>query len=162
MVISLKIHCQFSLHSRDISVRDNGFSDVHTLLPGSPLIRVNKTKRELIWTAIPAVNISHRFNKIRKWLCFKNGCRINITEPNQMILVYHWFHQKTIVYLMKRIICHSIMKLVENWSYDTFPLFIKTPTYQGNFSVSNNSRQGWWLFWRPYGDCSPKEAHWSV
>ena len=25
---------QFSLHSRDISGRDNGFSDFHTLLPG--------------------------------------------------------------------------------------------------------------------------------
>ena len=41
-------HCQFFLHSRDISVRDNGFSDFHTLLPESPLIRANKTKRELM------------------------------------------------------------------------------------------------------------------
>ena len=31
-----------------------------------------QTKRENLWTAIPAVNTSHRFNKIRKWLCFKN------------------------------------------------------------------------------------------
>ena len=40
-------HCQFSLHSRDISIRDtcNGFSDFHTLSPGSPLIRANKTER---------------------------------------------------------------------------------------------------------------------
>ena len=33
--------CQFSLQSRDISVRDNGFSDFHTFLPGNPLIRAN-------------------------------------------------------------------------------------------------------------------------
>ena len=51
---------QFSLHSRDLSVRGYGFSDFHTLLPGSPLIRANKT-RENVWTAIPAVNSSRRF-----------------------------------------------------------------------------------------------------
>ena len=28
-------------------------------------------QRENLWTAIPAVNTSHRFNKICKWLCFK-------------------------------------------------------------------------------------------
>ena len=38
---------KFSLHSRDISGRDNDFSDFHTLLPGRPLIRANKTKSEL-------------------------------------------------------------------------------------------------------------------
>ena len=38
-------HFQFSLHSCDISVRDNGFSDFHTLLPGSPLTGANKTER---------------------------------------------------------------------------------------------------------------------
>ena len=38
--------CHFSLHSRDVSVKDNGFSDFHTLLPGRLLIRANKTKRE--------------------------------------------------------------------------------------------------------------------
>ena len=62
-------HCQFSLHSRDISVRDNGFSDFHTLLPGSPLIRANKAKIKLMdcYTRRKKfVNI----NKIRKW-CFK-------------------------------------------------------------------------------------------
>ena len=64
-------HCQFSLHSRDISVKDNGFSDFHTLLPGSPLIRANKTKRELMDCYIPAVNSSRRFSKLRKWRCFK-------------------------------------------------------------------------------------------
>ena len=49
-----------------LTLADNGFSDFHTLilLPGSPLIRANKTKRELIWTALPAVNSSRRFNKI--------------------------------------------------------------------------------------------------
>ena len=31
-----------------LSVKDYGFSDFHTLLPGSPLIRANKTKRELM------------------------------------------------------------------------------------------------------------------
>ena len=30
------------------SFSDNGFSDFHTLLPGNPLIRANKTKRELM------------------------------------------------------------------------------------------------------------------
>ena len=45
---SSHIHCQFSLHYRDISIRDNGFADFHTVLPGSPLIRANKTKRELM------------------------------------------------------------------------------------------------------------------
>ena len=45
MVISQnRSHCQFSLHSCDISVRDNGFSDFHTLLPGSPST-ANKTER---------------------------------------------------------------------------------------------------------------------
>ena len=37
----------------------------------SPLIRANNLQRENLWTAIPAVNSSHRFNEIRKWLCFK-------------------------------------------------------------------------------------------
>ena len=32
----------------DISVRDYGFSDFYTMLPGSPLIHANKTKRELM------------------------------------------------------------------------------------------------------------------
>ena len=64
-------HCQFSLHSRDISVRDNGFSDFLTLLPGSLLIHANKTKLESLWTAIPAMNSWRRFNKLCKWLCFK-------------------------------------------------------------------------------------------
>ena len=41
-------HFQFSLHSRDISVRNNGFVDLHTLLPENPLIRANKTKREIM------------------------------------------------------------------------------------------------------------------
>ena len=41
-------HCQFSLHSHGISGRDKGFSDFHTLLPGSPLISANKTKRKLM------------------------------------------------------------------------------------------------------------------
>ena len=41
-------HCQVFLYSRDISGRDNGFSDFHTLLPGRPLIRANKTKSELM------------------------------------------------------------------------------------------------------------------
>ena len=36
------------IHSRDISVKDYGFSDFDTLLPGNPLIRANKTKKELI------------------------------------------------------------------------------------------------------------------
>ena len=56
----------FSLHSRDISVRDNGFSDLHTLLPGNPLIHANKTKRELMDSYIPAVNSSRRFKNIPK------------------------------------------------------------------------------------------------
>ena len=63
-------HFQVSLHSCDISVRGYGFSDFHTLLPGSPLI-VQTKPRENSWTAIPAVNSSHRFNTICKWLCFK-------------------------------------------------------------------------------------------
>ena len=32
---------------------------------------VQTKERENVWTAIPAVNSSRRFNKIRKWLCFK-------------------------------------------------------------------------------------------
>ena len=32
---------------------------------------VRTKQRENLWTAIPAVNSSRRFNKIRKWLCFK-------------------------------------------------------------------------------------------
>ena len=47
---------------------------------------VQTKQRENLWTAIPAVNISRRFNKICKWLS-RNGCRINTTGPNQTILV---------------------------------------------------------------------------
>ena len=32
---------------------------------------VQTKQRENLWTAIPTVNSSRRFNKIRKWLCFK-------------------------------------------------------------------------------------------
>ena len=63
MVISQNI--VIYLHSRDVSVRDNGFSDFHTSLPGNPLI-VQTKQRENLWTAIPAVNSSCRSNKIRK------------------------------------------------------------------------------------------------
>ena len=49
MVISQKLVIVNFLHSRDKFLdRDNGFSDFHTLLPGRPLIRANKTKRELM------------------------------------------------------------------------------------------------------------------
>ena len=52
---SKQCHFQFYLRSRDISVRDCGFCDFHTLFPRSPLIRANKT--ENLWTAITAVSI---------------------------------------------------------------------------------------------------------
>ena len=85
VVISQNIFIvNFLFHSRDISVRDNDFSDFHTLLPGIPLIRANKTKRELM-------DCYTRRNKKQKKIvndCLsRNGCRINTTEPNQMILV---------------------------------------------------------------------------
>ena len=49
---------------------------------------VQTKQRENLWTAIPAVNSSRWFNKIRVNDCVsRNGCRINTTEPNQMILV---------------------------------------------------------------------------
>ena len=85
-------HRQFSLHSRDISVRDNGFSDFHTLLPGTPLIRANNTKRE------PAVNSSRRFNKIRKWLCFKKWLQNQYYQTKSHDL---FRRQCFMIYLMK-------------------------------------------------------------
>ena len=44
-------------------------------------------QRENLWTAIPAVNSSRRFNKIVNICVSRNGGRINTTEPNEMILV---------------------------------------------------------------------------
>ena len=53
---------------------------------------VRTKQRENLWTAIPTVNSSCRFNKIHKWLwvcdcVLRNCCRINTIEPNHMILV---------------------------------------------------------------------------
>ena len=49
---------------------------------------VQTKQRENLWTAIPAVNSSYKFNKLRINDCVsRNGCRINTTAPIQMILV---------------------------------------------------------------------------
>ena len=53
-----------------VTVRDNGFSDFHILLLGSPLIRANKTKRELM-DYHTRLNSSRRFKTNCKWLSFK-------------------------------------------------------------------------------------------
>ena len=59
---------------------------------------VQRKQRENLWTAIglPVVNSSRRFNKIRKWLCFKKSIL-----PKQ--IKWSWYHyiQKTMFYLMK-------------------------------------------------------------
>ena len=89
-------HCQHFLHSRDISGKDNGFSDFHTkLLPGLPLIRANKTKRELI----PTVNSSRRFKKIRQITLFQEMV-VESKPPNQII--WSWYHSfpKTMFYVI--------------------------------------------------------------
>ena len=58
---------------------------VHTLLPEFRWSR----QRENLWTAIPAVNSWRNvdFTKFVNDYSSRNGCRINTTEPNQMILV---------------------------------------------------------------------------
>ena len=76
-------HSQFSLHSRDISVRDNGFSYFQTLLLGRPLIRVNRTKRDLYPPKVARADLTKFVNNCVS----RNGCRINTTKPNHMILV---------------------------------------------------------------------------
>ena len=85
MVIYQTTHCQFSLHSPDISFRDNGFSDFHTLLPWSLSIRAIKTKRELMDCHTRRKYLA----QIKKTIvndCFsRNGCIINTTEPIEMI-----------------------------------------------------------------------------
>ena len=48
---------------------------------------VQTKQRENLWTAIPAVNSSRRFFLKINDCVSRNGCRINTTEPNQMILV---------------------------------------------------------------------------
>ena len=87
MVISQNSHCQFSLHSCDISVRDNGFPDFHILLPRSPLILANKTKRELVDCYTRHRYLMHILKKFGNDCVSRTGCRINTTEPNPMILV---------------------------------------------------------------------------
>ena len=60
-----------------ISVMDNGFSDFHTLLPGSPLIRANKTK--ITYGLILARDAD--LIKFVNDCVSRNGCRINTTDP---------------------------------------------------------------------------------
>ena len=61
---------------------------IHCCPDGRPLIRANKTKREIMDSYIPVVNSSRSFNKIRKYCSIsRNGCRINTTEQNHTILV---------------------------------------------------------------------------
>ena len=94
-------HCQFYLHSRDISVRDFDFSDFHTLLPGSPLIRENKSKKELMdcYTRRKSFIARADWKKFVNDCVSRNGC-IELILPNQ--IKWSWYHsfQKTMFYLM--------------------------------------------------------------
>ena len=69
MVISQNIVIvKFLFILGDISVRDSGFSDFHTLIVArKPIDPCKQNKERTLWTAaIPAVNSSRTFNKIRK------------------------------------------------------------------------------------------------
>ena len=60
-------HCQLSLHSRDWIMAF--LTSIHCCQETH--WSVQRKQRGNLWTAIPAVNSSCRFNKISKWLCFK-------------------------------------------------------------------------------------------
>ena len=103
MVISQNIVSQFSPHSCDISVRDNGFSAFHTLMPRSPLIRAKQNKERT--SGLLYLPKSCHFTDLTQFIndCVsRNGCRINTsTEPNKMILVRYHSFQKTMFCLME-------------------------------------------------------------
>ena len=77
---------------------DNVFSDFHTLLPGSPLIRANKTKRELNMDCYTRRKYLAQILTLTvvKDCVSRNGCRINTTQPTQMILV-SFFSEDTVL-----------------------------------------------------------------
>ena len=83
-------------------------------MPESPLIRATIQRENLLWTAIPTVNSSHIFKtKFVNDCVSRNGCRINITKPNQMILILIFLKDKYC--LLRRVIPRSsdfyLMKL---------------------------------------------------
>ena len=106
----------FFLQSHDISVRDYVFSDFVTLVPESPLIRATIQRENVLWTAIPTVDSSHIFKtKCVNDCVSRNGCRINITKPNQIILILIFLEDNIKYCLLRRVIPRSsdfyLMKL---------------------------------------------------
>ena len=79
---------------------------------------VQTKQRENLWTAIPAINSSRRFNKICKWL-FQEM----VVESRLPIQIkWSWYHsfQKTMCYLMKWKYAIFEYQSNENWAFRFF------------------------------------------
>ena len=98
---------------------------------------VQTKQRENLWTAtcIPTVNSSCRFTKFLNDCVSRNGCRINTTDPNQMILVTFFSEDNVLSDEIK--IC-SIFEYQSN------------ENRAFRFSWDTRYSQGLWLFWLPY------------